>query len=190
MRRHKIVPFPSQSKACKLPHIGGSVRDHGGAMAGRQRLLAWLGGCLGLVLVLAGCSSPPPPPGVIELTLRAEGGINPDASGRPSPVVVRVYQLASSPKFDTADFFQLFDQETATLGADLSTREEVALAPGETRVITAELKPGAQFVGLVAAFRDIDASSWRALRAVPAQGTTKLAAALSGLRLSWRDGGS
>jgi type VI secretion system protein VasD len=159
-------------------------------MVKQQGLAALLGGFIGLALTLSGCSSSPPPPGVVELTLRAEAGINPDPTGRFSPVVVRVYQLVSPTNFAAADFFQLFDKEAATLGADLGDREEVALAPGETRVVTMTLKPGAQFVGLAAAFRDIDAASWRALREVPPHGTTKLAAAVAGLRVSWRDSGS
>src|SRR5262245_62038716 len=51
-----------------------------------------------LVLVMAGCLSNPPKPSNVKLTLRAAADVNPDGNGRPSPVVVRIYQL----KTDTA----------------------------------------------------------------------------------------
>jgi type VI secretion system protein VasD len=153
-------------------------------------------GVLGaLVGLLAGCAKPPPPPpppppGVIELTIKAGGDINPDVDGRASPVVVRVYQLASDAKFNAVDFFQLFDKEAATLGADLIGREEVVVSPGDTKKLSSPLKPNAQFVGIAAAFRDIDKAQWRATVDVPPNGTTPLEATLKGISVTLAKSGS
>src|SRR5258708_35444995 len=128
-------------------------------MLTRRRAFAFFLGT-GLSLITA-CSGSPPP-GTVDLTISAADDINPDAAGRPSPVVLRIYQLAAGTQFQAADFFQLFDKETPTLGPDLAAREEVTVAPGSTRKITIPLKPNAQTIGIAASFRDIDRASWRA----------------------------
>src|SRR3954470_6117205 len=87
---------------------------------------------LAAVLAVMACSSPPPPqapapppPGVVELTVTAAEDLNPDASGRASPAVLRVYQLADAAKFQAADYFQLADNDAAILGADSIARVEL-----------------------------------------------------------------
>jgi len=99
-------------------------------------------------------------------------------------VVLRIYQLAAGTQFQAADFFQLFEKETPTLGADLAGREEVVVAPGSTRKMAITLKPNAQTIGIAASFRDIDRASWRAVIDVPPTKTTKLKAEVQKLQVS------
>jgi type VI secretion system protein VasD len=147
-------------------------------------------------LLAAGCSSPPPPPepppppGVVELTVTAAEDINPDPSGRPSPAMMRVYQLADATRFQAADFFQLTDNDAAVLGSDPVARVEFAISPGQERSLTLPLKPNAQFIGVTVAFRDIDRAGWRAVADVPPHGTTELNATLERLRISLAKGKS
>ena len=54
----------------------------------------------------------------MRLTLAATADSNPDATGRPSPVVVRVYQLKTDVAFKGAEFFALFDDDMKVLGPD------------------------------------------------------------------------
>jgi type VI secretion system protein VasD len=126
---------------------------------GRMLLLAW-----GLVLV-AGCGSGGPP--LLGGAIKVDPGSNPDLTGRPSPVVVRVYELKSLAAFNGADFFSLYEKEQETLGADLIGREEYHLRPGETRPYQRQLQPDTKFIGVVAAFRDIETARWRQSAAVP-----------------------
>src|SRR5690554_2854714 len=65
------------------------------AVAGRR--FASLLACLTLVAA-AGCATPAPTASV-ELSVVPTADLNPDASGRPSPVVLRVYRLASDSAF-------------------------------------------------------------------------------------------
>ena len=61
--------------------------------------------CLASLLILlaaAGCASGPKKPAEVRLALQASADTNPDASGRPSPVVVRVYQLKNDAAFTAA----------------------------------------------------------------------------------------
>ena len=65
------------------------------------------------------------------MTITAGADTNPDATGRPSPVVVRVYQLKTDASFNGADFFALFDDDQKVLGAELISRDEFVLTPAE-----------------------------------------------------------
>ncbi len=150
-------------------------------MKPRQRNLAVLA-ILGTV-ALFGCAGPPEPT-VVELTLRAALDINPSRDGRPSPVVVHVYQLQSLTTFNEADFYQLADQAAATLGSALVAHEELVLTPGETKTIVRDFKPEARFLGVLASYRDIDHAVWRASAQVPPNQKTALEARLSGVTVA------
>lgn len=113
----------------------------------------------------AGCGSASPP--LLQGSLKAEPATNPDLNGRPSPVVVRVYELKSLGSFNSADFFALFERESETLGADLVGREEYDLRPAETRPYRRQLQPDTRFIGVIAAFRDLENSRWRQVAPVP-----------------------
>ena len=106
---------------------------------------------------------PPPPPVVTPLRLTVEGGadLNPSTRGRASPVTVRVYALKARGAFDGADFFALFERETATLGADVVKREEWLLRPGESRTLSWTLPAEATAVGVFAGYRDLARATWR-----------------------------
>lgn len=102
----------------------------------------------------------------LRLTLQAASDVNPDAKGRPSPVVVRVFELRSMALFQSADFFTLYERDRETLASELVSREEVAITPGTTVVLQRRVDPSARFVAVLVAFRDLDRASWRASQAV------------------------
>ena len=140
-------------------------------MDARSRL--WIP--LALSLLVFACASPPPPPPkptVVTATFVAKENINPDARGRPSPVVVRLYELKAVAAFNGGDFFSIYDKETATLGGDLVAREEFTLRPGEQRTLTRTLQNDTRTLAVVAAFRDLERAQWRAVTAVPLNQTT------------------
>jgi type VI secretion system protein VasD len=110
--------------------------------------------------IASACASAPKP-STAAMTVGASADANPDAGGRPSPVVVRVYQLKADTAFNGADFFQLFDDEQKVLGAELINRAEYVLAPSEQQKVELSVSPDARFVGAVAAFRDIRNTQWR-----------------------------
>jgi type VI secretion system protein VasD len=139
---------------------------------------------LATALVLAGCGGPPKPvKGAV--TMIAAAVVNPDPSGRASPVVVRLYQLKSDVSFQNAEFFALFDDEKKVLAADLVARDEFELAPGERKSIELMLPPEVRFFGAIAAFRDIRNSTWRALVPVAKKGLgkVKVTADKTGIRI-------
>ncbi|OAJ58741.1 type VI secretion system-associated lipoprotein [Paraburkholderia ginsengiterrae] len=105
----------------------------------------------------------PPPPQLVDVALEAAPGLNPDTSGRPSPVVVRLYQLKSAGKFANADFFALFDHDATLLGADLLAREDLDIAPAANRTVVLERAKDARQFAVLAAYRDVDSAHWRAV---------------------------
>ncbi|MGQ7932625.1 type VI secretion system lipoprotein TssJ [Paraburkholderia sp. D1E] len=120
-------------------------------------------------LPLVGKAKPPPPapaapaPQLIDVTLKAATELNPDVTGRPSPLAVRLYQLKSASKFSNADFFALFDHDSALLGADLLAREDLQIEPGASRTVVLERAKDVRQVAVLAAYRDVDSASWRAV---------------------------
>jgi len=96
--------------------------------------------------------------------------LNPDYQGRSSPVNVIVFQLASADAFDNADFFSLYEPGAAVLGGDLLGRTQLLLQPGEQREWIAEFDRETRFVGVIAAYRDIENAQWRATVALPKKG--------------------
>jgi len=127
--------------------------------------------------LLAACGGGKPvKPVATRAQLVASEDVNPDSSGRASPIVVRVLQLRNDGEFATADFFALYEKEKETLGASLISREEYVLTPGETRTLELALNPEARFLGAIAAYRDFRSARWRALTPAPEKTLTDLLA--------------
>jgi len=116
----------------------------------------------------------PPKPSVAEMSFVVGADINPDLTGRPSPVIVRTYELKSATVFNSSDFFAMFDRDKEVLGGDLVARDEWALTPGNSRQALKNLQRDTRYVGVVAAFRDLDRARWRATTFVYPNQTTRM----------------
>ena len=129
-----------------------------------------------------------PLPVQVAHSIEAGADANPDASGRASPVVVRVYEMKSAVAFEAADFFSLFEREQQALGADLIARDEYQIRPGEQVLFARPLRAGTRVVGVAVAFRDLDRSSWRSSLALPASSPQGLSVRVEGrsVKLSLR----
>lgn len=97
----------------------------------------------------------------VELTLVGGPTLNPNAQGRPSPVIVRIFDLAASQSFETAAFAALFEHPDDALKQDLLAQDEFVLHPGEIQQKNRGLEPRVQALGVVAAFRDLEQAVWR-----------------------------
>jgi type VI secretion system protein VasD len=107
-----------------------------------------------LCLTTTGCSSS------LKVTLISSNHVNPDKSGKPLSVVVRVYQLSNKDRFEKADFLSLVKADKRLLDKDLLSRREVTLLPDSKEVIKEERKDGAEYIAVMALFRDGD-QTWR-----------------------------
>ncbi|PRA23043.1 type VI secretion system lipoprotein TssJ [Pseudomonas poae] len=113
--------------------------------------------------LLAGCSSVSPFSTLtkLDLTLTASDQVNPDAHGRPSPVVVQVLALRHPVAFENADFFSLYGRAEQALPKDWVAGEELELRPGEQVVLKLSTGPQTRYVGVLAAYRDLPHVQWR-----------------------------
>ena len=136
-------------------------------------LLASAGGLAGCGMFSKAPPPAPPPapspkPSTLSINVVTSDNINPDARNRPSPVVVRVYELKSAAQFDSTDFVSLYEKDQALLGADIVVRDEFVLRPGETKAINKLLAADTKFIGVLAAFRELERARWRGLVALVA----------------------
>lgn len=115
------------------------------------------------LILIAGCSSLSPYSSVTKLNLKltASDQLNPDLNGRPSPVVVRLFELKHPVAFESADFVSLYERSKETLAPDIGATEELELRPGETLELKLSVGGGSRFVGILAAYRDLSQTQWR-----------------------------
>ncbi len=128
-----------------------------------------------------GCAGAPPATEVGGM-VQAAADVNPSVSKRPSPLLLRIYALKTATAFNAADFVSLYQQDQAVLGADLLGREELILKPGDARPMTTVSAPDTRFIGVFAAYRDLDHATWSSV--VPVQPGQKQRVAISAEALS------
>lgn len=122
--------------------------------------------------VLLGCASeppvqpPPPPPTIVNLQIETSADLNADINGNGAPLMLRIYELREQSNFNSADFFALFNNEKATLAADLVRKQELLLQPGETKSLSLSPDNDVQSIGFFAGFRQLDTAQWRAVAGV------------------------
>lgn len=126
--------------------------------------------------VLAGCSSTSLPAGeqplreqtALDIKIAAAADVNPDDQGRAAPILVRVYELKSVDTFNNADYFTLHNSDKKMLGDDMLVRDEFIMRPGDNQVIRRKSNPNTRAIGVLAGYRDLPNSEWRAVQKVSA----------------------
>ena len=115
------------------------------------------------MLTLAGCSGlfgPSTTPLILKCVVSDRLNLN--ENNEATSLVVRLLDLRAEEAFLTLDFYDLYDRDQSRLGADLLGRREVTLIPGRTeKPLERELGEDVQFLGIVAAFRDLSEAQWR-----------------------------
>jgi type VI secretion system protein VasD len=162
------------------------MQAHPAPALSRRRVVASSLALPALSLWLAGCGSKPKPVdaakpdatppstgGLFKPSIASIGGellaaadLNPSASNRPSPLPLRIFELRAATAFNKADFLPLYQAELQALGEELIAREELVLAPGETRTIQKVLDPATRFIGVFGAYRSFERAVWRAVAPV------------------------
>lgn len=129
---------------------------------------------LAALLLMAGCSSLSPYSHLTKLNLKltASDQLNPDLNGRPSPIVVRLYELKHPVSYENADFFSLYERAKESLAPDMVSSEELELRPGETVELKLSVEEGSRYVGVLAAYRDLADTQWRYTLQVTAREVT------------------
>ena len=125
-----------------------------------------------------------PAPTRVAVTIKAGQDVNPDAQGHGSPLELRLYELRGASTFQSADFFAIYEKDQATLGADMAAKKDLVIQPGDKKVLMLEPAAGTQYVGVFAAYRQLDNARWRAVTPIVAQRTGVVEIKLDGTRMS------
>ncbi|WP_050631977.1 type VI secretion system lipoprotein TssJ [Bradyrhizobium viridifuturi] len=124
--------------------------------------LSVVGGALLLAFAATNCSTDKTAKTTpIKFVIEADEFVNSNARGKPSPIVVRIYELKSTTTFTHAQFFELFDDDTKRLGPDLVAKREVELAPGDKMDFERDTPIETRNIGVIAGFRAGNDAQWR-----------------------------
>jgi type VI secretion system protein VasD len=140
-----------------------------------------------VVCCLPGCATTGEPQRDARIAVAASPSINPDATGRPSPVVVRIYELAAGNSFERATFFELFDRDRDVLGNDVIARSVITVRPGQRVLLNHPLDKRTHDIALMVAYRDFDHARWRAIANVSDGDLHMLTVNIARLSVALRD---
>ena len=140
-----------------------------------QRFSVWLG-LAGMVMVLAGCGAWQSVKDTtvaaasavfvakvkqMNLVIVSRSALNQDERGVSLPVVLRIYQLKDAKAFEAATYAQLLEGAGDPLKTDSLGRTEVTLGPAATVGLSEPMADDAQYVGVVAFFREQSGAEWQ-----------------------------
>ena len=131
-----------------------------------------------ICLHLPGCGSP-----TMNMSLAGLPNQNPDISGRPSPVILKMYELRNDSAFKQAEMGPLFEDPLGTLGADMVAFDEITMVPGEAKVLVYEPAEETRFVGVMASFRQLGHGPWKIIKAINPEKKSKIALELNSASL-------
>lgn len=139
---------------------------------------------LGLAFAVAGCSIMGGDDGAdVQLNIMVDKQVNPDPSGRASPLVIKVYHLNDKLAFETKDFFSIYDATDKDVKKAIVAQKEYQLNPGHEIHKAILTEPQTQYIGIVAAFRDIEIAKWRAVAKVTPDEEHNVTFTLKGVRI-------
>ncbi|MDR7192644.1 type VI secretion system lipoprotein TssJ [Luteimonas terrae] len=134
-------------------------------------------------LLAAACASSPEKPGILKRTMQSIGlqdaqqagnreidlhlhagdNLNAGAGVRPNAVVIQVYHLRGTQRFEQARFDTFLDQSLVTqaLGDDLIASDEIVLAPGTRQTQVEGVSADTVAIGVVALFQAPASNRWK-----------------------------
>lgn len=130
----------------------------------------------------------PTPVYTIDLNISAGNKLNPDLENRASPVVLRIYQLKSGDTLKNSDFFEVYENDEVLLGKDITYRKELELKPNDELVLSSKLKEETLFLGVFAAFRDLDEAVWQLVVEIKPEHTNSFEVSLDQFVVAIKDG--
>lgn len=141
---------------------------------GRLFSLPWaslLVACFLAVGLVSGCGGkkedPQREPVELELVFFADKDMNPNLKGRPSPVAVKVFELAGTGAFEEVDYFSLQTDAKGVLAEDFLGVSSFVIRPGARKELRKPAAKGITALGIIAGFRDMDNAIWQIVHPVP-----------------------
>lgn len=98
----------------------------------------------------------------LQIDFQVDADINPDESGKASPLFIRMYELSSSKMMKRADFIGIYERDKEVLGSDLVAVHKLKrLIPGEGRTEHFVLDKKTNYVALYAEFLDFKEAKYK-----------------------------
>jgi type VI secretion system protein VasD len=90
---------------------------------------------------------------VLNVDLTARAALNPDDTGRPTSVAVRVYQLKDRKLFEAASYDDLLKNDRTVLAQDLRADMSTVVNPGASASLSQRMRTDTRYVAVVAFYR-------------------------------------
>lgn len=98
----------------------------------------------------------------IQIEFVVDADINPDESGKASPLFIRLYELSSKKMMKRADFIEIYERDKEVLGSDMVAVHKLKrLIPGEGREEHIVLDKKTNYVALYAEFLDFKEAKYK-----------------------------
>ena len=106
-------------------------------------------------------------PTELQSSIIASSKLNPNSEKRPSPLLLSFYELKTALPFKSLNFYQLSQGNHKHLGSSLLDINEIEIRPGETRSYKQKLNENTRYLGIVAAYQNLDSSLWKQIIPIP-----------------------
>jgi type VI secretion system protein VasD len=120
-----------------------------------------------IFLVLSACGSNSVKSLDVEGSIEATSILNPDINGGYKPVNIKVYYLNSDSEFSHANFTDLYKHTDKVLSSSILHISSHQLRPGQTLEIDDKVSSDLKYIGVVAAFMNIQDAKWKTIKAIP-----------------------
>lgn len=117
---------------------------------------------------LVACASSQTKPVKVSGDIQAQRSINLDVDGIAQPVIVRLFFLNDDEPFHNASFKELLQGDPNQLFAGALVHfERMQVLPGQRLKLDSRIARGSQFVGVAAAFRQLNSTDWKMIKTLP-----------------------
>jgi type VI secretion system protein VasD len=120
-----------------------------------------------LLFILTSCSLWKAEDKQLVMHINATPFLNPDRSGRSSPINLMIYQLKTPANFRRGTYSELVYHTGSFLGAELIDKTSKMIRPGSQSTVIQLLDSSAHYVGIIAAYRRLRRATWRRVFKVP-----------------------
>lgn len=112
-----------------------------------------------LSTLLLSCATPS-----LKMDLRSTSEVNTAGDGQSFSVLIRFYQLNDPSLFERADYDSLWRDASGVLGITLVDEKELMVEPSTQLAISLTKHQAAEYLGVVAYFREHHSASWKTYR--------------------------
>lgn len=100
----------------------------------------------------------------LQVDFVVDADINPDESGKASPLFVRMYELKAPKMMSRADFIDIYERDKESLGEDMVTVHKLRrFKPGESRTEHYVLDKSANYVAFYAEFLEFKDAKYKVI---------------------------